>query len=805
MNQPLLRTRVVAVVSAAAFVASIGLASTGRFDAVSAAGPVPAHAVVDPALEALLGRLGPTDRVRVVATMRDQVDPRAIRSFDRRQQRRDLVVALRGKADTTQAGVRAALVGRPAGQVTAVTALWIVNAVAVTATPGVVRELAARSDVARISAESTIAAPEPEVVPLTAGVEPNLDQISAPAMWALGFQGSGAVIASFDTGVDLTNPDLAATWRGGANSWFDPYGQHPSTPADLNGHGSQTLGIAVGGSDGGTAIGVAPGARWIAAKIFNDSGVATSTGIHQAFQWVLDPDGNPATDDAPDVVNNSWGVGTPMCDLSYAPDVAVLISAGIVPVFAAGNYGPGGASSVSPANGPGSFSVGAVDGSDTIASFSSLGPTDCGRSSPTTFPSVVAPGVSIRTSTRFGLYGSGSGTSYSAPHVSGAIALLRGAVPGATVDQLELALVGSAVDLGPPGADDTFGAGRIDVRSAYDDLLAQPAPTPTASPIPTPTAAPIPTPGSDLDGPLAGAPVIAPDPANGSTSVVVSAVVDDGPTGGSAIQAAELWVDAVGPVGSGTAMSVASDGGPLATATGSLSTIALAGLADGVHTVSVRAMDSPGNWGPVSSGSLIIDRSGPTIADGQGTPDPTQGGSSIAIQALASDPAASTILAAEWFSGSDPGAGNGAAMDPVDGAFDGSVESVASSLPAGATFGEHVISVRAQDAAGNWGPASLVSYLITPADGIFADGFESGTLTRWRSVTGSSRLKVKTSAAAGGRLGLSASLRGSLPAFVTDASPVAETAYHARFTVDANRTSTRGRAIRLFAGRDRHG
>ena len=222
---------------------------------------------------------------------------------------------------------------------------------------------------------------------------------------------------------------MPAAWRGGTNSWFDPYGQHPTTPADANGHGTQTLGITVGGTDGGTSIGVAPDARWIAAKIFNDSGVATSTGIHQAFQWVLDPDGNPATDDAPDVVNNSWAMGSPACDLSFAPDVAVLVDAGIVPVFAAGNFGPGDSTSASPANGPGAFSVGAVDGADAIADFSSRGPTSCGRTTPTTFPSVVAPGVGIRTSDRFGLYGSGSGTSCSAPHVSGAIALLRGAVP----------------------------------------------------------------------------------------------------------------------------------------------------------------------------------------------------------------------------------------------------------------------------------------------------------------------------------------------------------------------------------------
>ena len=114
------------------------------------------------------------------------------------------------------------------------------------------------------------------------------------------------VVATLDTGVDLTHPDLAGAWRGGANSWYDPNGEHPTTPVDVNGHGTWTMGVMVGGDAGGSSIGIAPDAQWIAAKIFNDRGIATTVGIHLAFQWLLDPDGNPATADAPNVVNDSW-------------------------------------------------------------------------------------------------------------------------------------------------------------------------------------------------------------------------------------------------------------------------------------------------------------------------------------------------------------------------------------------------------------------------------------------------------------------------------------------------------------------
>ena len=107
-----------------------------------------------------------------------------------------------------------------------------------------------------------------------------------------GVRGQGVVIASMDTGVDATHPDLSATWRGGGNSWFDPNGQH-ATPTDVSGHGTQTMGVMVGRSVGGSAIGMAPDARWIAVKIFNDRGVTTTTMIHRGFQWLLDPDGEP--------------------------------------------------------------------------------------------------------------------------------------------------------------------------------------------------------------------------------------------------------------------------------------------------------------------------------------------------------------------------------------------------------------------------------------------------------------------------------------------------------------------------------
>ena len=166
-----------------------------------------------------------------------------------------------------------------------------------------------------------------------------------------------------DSGVDPDHPDLKARYRGGSNSWYDPHGQH-SAPFDADGHGTQVMGVMVGGASGGSAIGVAPEARWIAVKIFDDSGKAPLSAIHQGFQWLLDPDGDPDTDDAPDVVNNSWGFVENLneCVEEFQSDVEALRAADIGVVFAAGNGGPLPATSISPANLPGSFSVGFIDG-----------------------------------------------------------------------------------------------------------------------------------------------------------------------------------------------------------------------------------------------------------------------------------------------------------------------------------------------------------------------------------------------------------------------------------------------------------
>lgn len=423
--------------------------------------------VITPDLEGVLSTLGPDDEVAVIVTLTDQLDLKAFKNKDRKQQRTGLIKGLKAKADATQENLKVFLKGERTRRVLS---FWVFNGLAVTAPAKVIRQLAGQPGVERVRLDDTLAQPEPQ--PAAGGLpEWNLNTIKAPQLWALGFRGAGVVVAGMDTGVDVNHLDLASNWRGGGNSWFDPNGEH-STPFDSAGHGTQVMGLLVGGDATGSAIGIAPDARWIAVKLFDDAGVAELSDLHAGFQWLLDPDNNAETDDAPDVVNNSWGFRTLVnqCYTEFQPDVQALKAAGIAVVFSAGNEGPYQATSVSPANYPESMAVGAVDETATVAPFSSRGPSPCDQS---IYPELTAPGVSVKTAdlTFGGVFPTAStivsGTSFSSAHVAGSIALLLGAVPGVPVSQLEAALQESALDLGAVGPDNNYGYGLLDVAGAY--------------------------------------------------------------------------------------------------------------------------------------------------------------------------------------------------------------------------------------------------------------------------------------------------------------------------------------------------
>lgn len=417
-----------------------------------------------------LKEAGPETEVSVIVSLHEKVDLSFFKGHEHHKFHPNLIRALKSTSNRTQKKLKTFLKREGFGKIKS---LWLINSLAVTAKANTVRMLATFSEVTDIRSDRMISLPENQYE-ITGEAEWNLEKIDAPALWSLGITGQGITVANMDSGVDVSHNDLNSRWRGGYNSWYDPSGEH-STPYDNHGHGTQTMGIVVGGDATGTAIGVAPDANWIAVKIFNDAGDSNFSDIHLGLQWLLDPDGDPNTDDAPHIVNNSWGLRDDVneCVLEFYDDVQTLKTAGIAVVFSAGNEGPAATSSISPANYDNSCAVSSVDITNTIDLSGSRGPSPC---SAKLFPTVVAPGVNIKApDLTFGgiflnSYAYVSGTSFAAPHVSGAMALLMQAFPTLSPEELEDALTLSAEDLGPAGSDYDYGHGLINIAAAYELL-----------------------------------------------------------------------------------------------------------------------------------------------------------------------------------------------------------------------------------------------------------------------------------------------------------------------------------------------
>ncbi len=397
-----------------------------------------------------------------------------------------VVRALQQTAQASQGGVLQLLQSPPTGvsgqSVAAadIRPLWIVNAVAARGSLETVLALAARPDVEVVRLDKPIKLERMEDEPgekEAAGNRPasqstpvpewNVSQIRADLVHqALGINGAGFVVANIDSGVDWQHPALQNRYRGytgpgklpqHSGNWFDAVGEGALYPVDGNGHGTHTMGTMVGGN----GLGVAPGARWMAARAFDSAGNGQVSWLHAAFQWILAPNGNPAL--APDIVNNSWGNDDGTV-LEFQGDVLALLAAGIFPVFSAGNNGPNPGTVGSPGSLNGVLSVGATDNNDEVTLFSSRGPSSWGRIK----PEVVAPGKNVLSSLPGGAYGNKNGTSMAAPHVSGLAALLLQASPALSgnLSQLARVITSSTVPLGSPVPNNDYGWGRVDAYQA---------------------------------------------------------------------------------------------------------------------------------------------------------------------------------------------------------------------------------------------------------------------------------------------------------------------------------------------------
>lgn len=349
------------------------------------------------------------------------------------------------------------------GQVKFYESFHIINCINVIAKKSLLSSLAKRSEVEKIVLNKKIKAdkkeknaPEVRTYSMNSAngkhVPWNLKAIAADKAQELASSSNNeVVVAIIDSGVDGTHPAIKDNYRGNdpslaAYSWYNTItGKDGSeeTPSDSRGHGTHVCGTILGSREN-SLLGVAPKAKWMAVKVFDDNGETDNAKLIKAGEWIMAPNGDPKY--APNVVNNSWGGNS--TDGFYQDIVKAWRKAGIFPVFSAGNvsqFNNGGENSIgTPASYPESYAVGAIRKDEHVARFSLRGKSDY---TDKWKPDIVAPGVNILSSMPGNKYEILTGTSMAGPHVTGVVALMLSVNKNLSVDQIEKILNSTATPL----------------------------------------------------------------------------------------------------------------------------------------------------------------------------------------------------------------------------------------------------------------------------------------------------------------------------------------------------------------------
>jgi subtilisin family serine protease len=235
--------------------------------------------------------------------------------------------------------------------------------------------------------------------------------------------------------IDQTVPNLG-DWSG-----RDP------NPDDEQGHGTNVAGVIAAQQNNRVGIsGLAPGVRLVALRAFDATGNGEDDDISAAIVY--------AADRGLKVVNMSFG------DTYFSPlmsdAVQYAYSRGVTLVASSGNAG--GYDPHYPSNYPRVISVGATDSLDYLSLITTYGSQ----------MTIVAPGVDIITTAVDSNYKRVGGTSFSSPHVAAAAALLLSLHPTWKPDEVRTALELGSDDLGVPGWDQYYAAGRLNVRRTLE-------------------------------------------------------------------------------------------------------------------------------------------------------------------------------------------------------------------------------------------------------------------------------------------------------------------------------------------------
>jgi len=351
-----------------------------------------------------------------------------------------------------------------------------------------------------------------------------LESVNAPDVWALGFEGDGIVVAVEDNGVDRTHPDLAThiwnnddeipgnaidddnngyvddTW-----GWDFASGDNSPMPAGDD-HGTKCAGIVAGDGTNGTRTGVAPKALIMACRVNtwgqNIEGIqyAIDNGAHvitmsrsEKWRFVPKPDYDwwrSITDgELLTGILHANSIGNEGDNQNTDPIPFNIAAPGCCPTpWRHPDQVQAGVSGIT-------SGCGALDINNVVAGYSSRGPFAwedirvnwpeypypmrpeyqdypySGGMPGLLKPDVLAPGPGTTSIAIGGGYGSFSGTSAATPHVAGGMALILSANPFLTPEQMAMVLQTTAVDLGTPGKDNVYGAGKLDCLAAVQLAL----------------------------------------------------------------------------------------------------------------------------------------------------------------------------------------------------------------------------------------------------------------------------------------------------------------------------------------------
>ncbi len=287
-----------------------------------------------------------------------------------------------------------------------------------------------------------------------------LAAVGGDAAHAASRTGAGVTVGIVDTGIDLTHPDFAGAI---APASTDIITGVAANVADQGGHGTLVAGVIGARKDGFDAVGVAPESTLLAVRA--DSPGSCLAGSCSFYHSDLATATNYAVAQGAQVMNFSLG-GSGM-DTVFSTALTGAVQQNRIVVAAAGNSQ--GANPIDPAkwlalNGQGlGLAVGATDSTGNLAWFSN-------KAGVAKDFFLVAPGQGITTSANGGGVATVNGTSFAAPHVAGAAAVIWGAAPYLTGAQVVDILLTSATDLGAAGVDTTYGHGMLNLDAALQPL-----------------------------------------------------------------------------------------------------------------------------------------------------------------------------------------------------------------------------------------------------------------------------------------------------------------------------------------------